>query len=219
MNLVDGIHVSPRPRTGQGVLVQLADWVRREGQVISEEFLRVDGFLNHRIAPAFVEAAAIQVCARFVDERVTLVLTAEAAGNVIAYEISRRLGARAIYAKKGKATTTAHPIVRDLRSPTKGTRTQIAVSRDYLTSGERVLIVDDFLYRGTTSAALADMVVETGATLVGFAFIIEKGFAEGREVLVRFSVPVESLLCVEWMDPVAGSITFSEPSESAGAGG
>jgi hypothetical protein len=116
MNLVDGIHVSLRPRTGQGVLVQLADWVRREGQVISEEFLRVDGFLNHRIAPAFVEAAAIQVCARFVDERVTLVLTAEAAGNVIAYEISRRLGARAIYAKKGKATTTAHPIVRDLRS-------------------------------------------------------------------------------------------------------
>jgi xanthine phosphoribosyltransferase len=200
--------------------MRLADWVCREGQVLSDEFLRVDGFLNHRIAPAFIESAALQICDRFAGERVTLVLTAEAAGNVVAYEIARRLEARAVYAKKGKAATMAHPILRDLRSPTKGRKTQIAVSLDYLTPEERVLIVDDFLYRGTTSAALADMVIEAGSTLVGFAFIIEKGFAGGRRTLSRFSAPIESLLCVERMDPATGSITFSEQPESdAGAAG
>jgi len=98
-------------------------------------------------------------------------------------------------------------------------KTQIAVSLDYLTARERVLIVDDFLFRGRTSAALADMVLEAGATLVGFAFLIEKGFAEGRGALSRFAVPIESLLCVEHMDPETGSITLSDRPAAAGAAG
>jgi xanthine phosphoribosyltransferase len=199
--------------------VHLSDWVRREGQVLSDEFLRVDGFLNHRIAPEFIEAAGRQVASRFADEAVTLVLTAEAAGNVVAYEIARCLDARAVYAKKGRAATMARPIVRSLRSPTKGTETEIAVSQDYLTSEERVLIVDDFLYQGTTSAALADMVIEIGAALVGFAFIIEKGFAGGRKALSRYPVPIESVLCVERMDPATGTITFADTSASPRASG
>ena len=189
--------------------MQLAEWVRREGIVLSEEFLRVDGFLNHRIAPAFIETAGGEIGGRFAPENVTLVLTAEAAGNVIAYEIARRLDARAVYAKKGRAATMSHPVVRCLRSPTKGVATEIAVSQDYLTSTERVLIVDDFLFRGTTSSALAEMTIEAGAALVGFAFIVEKGFAGGREALSRFGVPIESLLCVTRMDPATGAIEFA----------
>jgi xanthine phosphoribosyltransferase len=193
----------------EGDDVQLAEWVRREGQVLSEEFLRVDGFLNHRIAPAFIAEAGRRIASLFDGTGISLVVTAEAAGNVIAYELARRLDARAVYAKKGKARTMAHPIARTLRSPTKGTETEIAISRDYLRAGERALIVDDFLYQGTTSAALADMVIESGAQLVGFAFIIEKAFAGGRAALSRYALPVESLLCVERMDPKTGSIAFS----------
>jgi len=197
--------------------MQLADWVRREGQVLSEDFLRVDGFLNHRIAPGFIEEAGALVSDRFSDHGVTLVVTAEAAGNVVAYEIARRLGARAVYAKKGSASTMARPIQRRLRSPTKGTETEIAMSLDYLTPDERVLIVDDFLYQGTTSSALAEMVLEAGAGLVGFAFLIEKGFAGGREALERFGLPIESLLRVDRMDPESGTITFAEPTVSDAA--
>lgn len=188
----------------------LADWVRREGRVLSEEYLRVDGFLNHRIAPAFIGEAGRLIADRFRDADVSLVLTAEAAGNVIAYELARRFEARAAYAKKGKAATMSRPIVRSLRSPTKGTMTEIAISQDYLTTEERVLIVDDFLFRGTTSATLADMAIEAGAQLVGFAFIIEKAFAGGRGALARYDVPVESLLCVERMDPTTGEIEFGD---------
>lgn len=189
---------------------KVKEWIRREAVVVGPDFLRVDSFLNHRIDPAFVELAGGALAHAFAGYHVTSVLTAEAAGNVIAYEVARRLGAKALYAKKGKANTMANTITRKVPSPTKGVETELVVSRDYLSPGERVLIVDDFLYRGLTSAALAEMVRESGAELVGFGFVIEKAFSEGREVLSRFGVPVVSLAIIERMDPTTGEIVFRD---------
>lgn len=187
----------------------LREWIRREGTVLGPEFLQVDGFLNHRIDPAFVELAGESVAGHFSGEGVTCVLTAEAAGNVIAYEVARRLGARALYAKKGRAVTMSDPIVRRVTSPTKGTDVELAASRRYL-AGEKVLIVDDFLYRGLTSKALAEMALEAGAELAGFGFVIEKCFGRGRDLLERFGVPIISLVAIERMDPRTGEISFRE---------
>lgn len=188
----------------------LKSWILEEGQVIGPEFLRVDSFLNHRIASAFVEEAGQGLAAAFAGRRVTCVLTAEAAGNVIAYEVARRLRAHALYAKKGRAATMARPLVRSVRSPTKGEEVELVVSRDYLTPQERVLVVDDFLYRGLTSRALAEMVLEAGAELVGFGFVIEKCFGGGRQALAGFDVPVVSLMGIEQMNPDTGEIVFRE---------
>lgn len=188
----------------------LRSWIEREGKVLGPEFLRVDGFLNHRISPTFVEEAGQGIAAAFAHHGVTCVLTAEAAGNVIAYEVARRLSAHALYAKKGRAATMARPLTRTVPSPTKGVDTELAISRDYLSPGERVLVVDDFLYRGLTSKALAEMVLEAGANLVGFGFVIEKCFGEGRRVLAGFDVPIVSLVGIERMDPETGEIVFRE---------
>ncbi|MGC9529766.1 MAG: phosphoribosyltransferase family protein [Candidatus Bipolaricaulaceae bacterium] len=198
------------PHRPTGDMRSLQEWVLQEGVVVGPEFLRVDGFLNHRIAPAFVEEAGRRLAAAFAAAGVTCVLTAEAAGNVIAYEVARRLTAHALYAKKGRAATMSSPLARQVSSPTKGGDTELAVSADYLTPGQRVLAVDDFLYRGLTSCALAEMVGEAGAELVGFGFVIEKCFGDGRRVLSRFGVPIVSLVQVERMDPGSGKITFRE---------
>jgi len=190
--------------------MQLQDWVQRYGTVVGPEFLRVDGFLNHRIDPAFMEEVGRQISEEFGDRQVSCVLTAEAAGNVVAYEVARRLGARALYAKKGHASTMNSPYVRSLVSPTKGTTVELSISKDYLNDRERVLIVDDFLYRGDTSTALADMVIESGANLVGFAFVIAKEFGEGRHNLARYESPVLTLVSIVSMDPETGGIVFSD---------
>ena len=189
---------------------ELQALVKEKGQVLTEEFLRVDSFLNHRIDPRFVALAASGICQAFRGQEITCVLTAEAAGNVIAYEVARQLGAYALYAKKGRAATMQGVLHRTLRSPTKGTVFDLCLAREYLDPSERVLIVDDFLYQGVTSAALAEMVLEAGAALVGFAFVIEKGFGGGRKVLARFGVPVVSLVTVARMDPQTGRIEFDE---------
>ena len=192
---------------------RLREWICREAQVLGPEFLRVDGILNHQIDPAFISLVGEQMAAQFSGGRANCVLTAEAAGNIVAYELARRLGIRALYAKKGKAATMIRPIVRTVISPTKGTKTELAISADYLGPEDRVIVVDDFLYQGVTSAALGDMVVEAGGTLVGFGFVIEKTFARGREGLQRFKVPVISLAPIQSMDPEAGTIVFASNDE------
>ncbi len=191
----------------------LQDWVQRYGQVIGPEFLRVDGFLNHRIDPAFMGEVGRQISEKFSSSEVSCVLTAEAAGNVVAYEVARRLGAKALYAKKGHAATMSQPYVRSIISPTKGITVELSVSKDYLNEQERVLIVDDFLYHGDTSAALADMVVESGASLVGFGFVIAKAFGAGRQKLASYGKPIVTLVTIVSMDPKTGEIVFAEPEE------
>ena len=44
---------------------KLQAWVEEKGQVLTEEFLRVDSFLNHRIDPRFVALAASGICQAF----------------------------------------------------------------------------------------------------------------------------------------------------------
>jgi xanthine phosphoribosyltransferase len=188
----------------------LREWILREAEVLGPEFLRVDGILNHRVDPVFISLVGEQLAAQFSGSAANCVLTAEAAGNIVAYELARRLGIRALYAKKGKASTMIRPIVRTVVSPTKGTKTELAISADYLDSGDRVIVVDDFLYQGHTSATLAEMVIAAGAELVGFGFVIEKTFAHGRNALQRFGVPIVSLAPIESMNPEDGTIVFVE---------
>jgi xanthine phosphoribosyltransferase len=189
---------------------ELRRWILREAQVVGPEFLRVNGFLNHRVDPRFVALAAQGIAQAFAKDKVSCVVTAEAAGNVIAYEVARELGAYALYAKKGRAATMRSALSRTVRSPTKGQTVDLCLSREYLGPAERVLIVDDFLYHGVTSAALAEMVAEAGATLVGFAFVIEKRFGQGREVLARFGVPIVSLVVISRLHPGPNGIEFAE---------
>lgn len=56
----------------------------------------------------------------------------------------------------------------------------------------RVLIVDDLLATGGTTAAVADLVNRLQGTLVGAAFLIELTFLKGREKLT--GVDVRSLI-------------------------
>ncbi len=195
--------------TGLTETAQIRDWILREAAVLPGDFLRVDGFLNHRVDPAFVALAGAALARAFRGSEVTCVFTAEAAGNVIAYETARQLGAAALYAKKGAARTMARALTCRIRSPTKGVEQDLCASADYLRPGERVLVVDDFLHQGTTSAALGAMVGEAGARLVGFGFVIEKRPSGGRKALEPFGVPIVSLAVVDRMDPATGEIVFA----------
>lgn len=194
--------------------MKLHEQVRCEGVVVSDQFLRVDGFLNHRIDPTFIEEAGRQLADHFADQSVSHVLTAEAAGNVIAFETARRLGACVVYAKKGHAVTMASPLSRDIVSPTKGTSVTLSLSAEYITPGSRVLIVDDFLYQGTTSAALAGMTQEAGGQVVGFGFVMAKEFAAGRSLLQSFDVPIVTLVSIRSLDAKTGAIDLVGPASS-----
>jgi xanthine phosphoribosyltransferase len=77
-------------------------------------------------------------------------------------------------------------------SHTKGGDVLLMVSPEFLHAGDRVLIVDDFLASGKTIEALAQIVQNAGATLVGIAAVVEKSFEGGREALAHWQVPIEA---------------------------
>ena len=65
--------------------------------------------------------------------------------------------------------------------------------------GDRVLILDDFLARGSALRGLIQIVEQSGASLAGCGVAIEKGFQEGGAQLRRQGIRVESLAIVEEM--------------------
>ena len=63
---------------------------------------------------------------------------------------------------------------------------------DAITPGDRIVLVDDLLATGGTSAAAALLITEAGGNLLEAQFLIELGFLSGRKLLEP--VPVKSFL-------------------------
>jgi adenine phosphoribosyltransferase len=65
---------------------------------------------------------------------------------------------------------------------------RLEVHEDAVEKGQRVLIVDDVLATGGTAAATARLMERLGATVVGYAFLLELKFLNGRDRLVSDNV-------------------------------
>src|SRR5216684_2936256 len=64
----------------------------------------------------------------------------------------------------------------------------LEIHRDAVAPGERVLIVDDVIATGGTAAATARLVERLGGVVLGFAFVIELGFLEGRKKIDGYRI-------------------------------
>lgn len=86
-----------------------------------------------------------------------------------------------------------------MESYTHGGSYTVMVAKRFLGPGDRVLILDDFLARGSALRGLIQIVEQSGASLAGCGVAIEKGFQEGGAQLRRQGIRVESLAIVEEM--------------------
>ncbi len=59
---------------------------------------------------------------------------------------------------------------------------------DALAPGQSALVIDDLIATGGTALATARLVEKLGARVVGFGFVIELGFLQGRDVLAGYAV-------------------------------
>ena len=64
----------------------------------------------------------------------------------------------------------------------------LEIHRDAVAPGERVLIVDDVIATGGTAAATARLAERLGGVVLGFAFVIELGFLEGRKKIEGYRI-------------------------------
>ena len=174
--------------------------ILEEGQNLGRGILKVDGFVNHQVDPQLMLEAGKEFAARFSGVGATKVLTAEISGIAPALMTALALEVPVVYARKTKPVTMTDPVyVEAAPSHTKGLDTFLMVSPEFLSPGDRVLIVDDFLASGQTIDALVRLVCHAGAKLVGIGALIEKGFAGGREQLEHLGVPLVSLVVIKSM--------------------
>ena len=188
---------------------ELKDKIMKMGQNLGNGILKVDGFINHQVDPALMDACGREFARRFSDLGATKILTAEISGIAPALTTGIHLGLPIVYARKQKPITMPDQVFLTLSpSHTKGRMVELIVSPEYLKAGERVLIIDDFLASGATIMGLVRLAETAGSQIVGIGAVIEKGFEGGRDTLNKLGVPVESLICISSMDN--GQILFQE---------
>jgi xanthine phosphoribosyltransferase len=176
---------------------ELKQRILRDGKYLGNGILKVDGFINHQVDPALMDACGKELARRFKHIGATKVLTAEISGIAPALTTALHLGLPVVYARKTKPITMPDQVFLTLSpSHTKGRMVELIVSPEYLARGERVLIIDDFLATGATILGLARLAQTAGSTLVGIGALVEKSFEGGREALASLGVPIESLACI-----------------------
>lgn len=188
---------------------ELKDRIAKEGRVLPGNIIKVDGFLNHRIDTALLEHIADEFGRHFDMNQVTLILTAEASGIALAAICAQRFGKPMIFAKKAKSDNIEGGLYQsDIFSYTYKKKVTLLVSREWLTSEDRVLIIDDFMANGEAMRGLCDIVSTAGAQLVGVGCAVEKGFQGGGDRLRAAGVNLKSLAIIESAEP--GHIVFRE---------
>lgn len=172
-----------------------------EGQNLGNGILKIDSLLNHQMDPVLMQAMGEEIAQRFSDAGITRILTAEVSGIGPALTTGIALGVPIVYARKHRPITMKEPVfVESAPSHTKGGEVFLMVSPEFLHAEDRVLIVDDFLASGRTIHALARLVVQSGAELVGMACVVEKTFEGGRAFVEEdFDIPIESLAIITHM--------------------
>ena len=175
----------------------LKERIRREGIVLNNRVLKVDSFLNHQIDPTLFQQIGREIAERFKDAGIQRIVTIEASGIAVALMAAIELGVPLVFARKKKSILMTDDVYHSsVYSYTKEETYDVTISRKFLPSGEKVLIIDDFLASGEAAIGLAKLVESAGDTVAGMAIVIEKSFQPGRERLERAGYRVESLVRV-----------------------
>lgn len=179
----------------------LRDRIMQDGRCLEGGILKVDRFINHQMDPYLMKQIAIEFIRRFADEDINKIVTVEASGIAPAIMLGYLMELPVVFAKKKKPSTMGEFYESTVHSFTKQREYPLTVCRDYLTSNDRVLFVDDFLAYGNAGLGIIDLFRQAGAKIVGMGFIIEKEFQQGRKVLQEAGIQrIESLAIIESLE-------------------
>ncbi len=160
------------------------------------DLVMVDRFENHR-----VDVALMSDIGRWLAEALgpcDAAVTSEASGIAPAFATAEALGVPMIVAKKRPGRPSG-PISRSVHSPTKGDTPWLHLVPHALDGLRQVAIVDDFLSRGRTAAALV-MLEESDIRVVGVGFCIEKAHEGGRQLLEHHGVRVHAAATISGIE-------------------
>lgn len=143
------------------------------------------GIVFKDVTPVLLEPKLFQAAVQAMTEpyrsaRISRVVSIESRGFLFGAPIALELGAGLVPIRKpGKLPAATQRVEYALEYGTDA----LEMHHDAVQAGDRVLVVDDVLATGGTANAAAQLVGGTGASVVGFSFLIELGFLNGRQRL------------------------------------
>ncbi|MFO7160870.1 MAG: phosphoribosyltransferase family protein [[Clostridium] cellulosi] len=116
-----------------------------------------------------------------------VIITAEAKGIPLAYEMARQLGVnRYLIARKSPKLYMKNPISVEVKSITTAKIQRLYIDKDdadYM-RGKRVLIVDDVISTGESLSAVETLVKQSGGEIVGRMAVLAEGDAKDRNDII-----------------------------------
>ncbi len=135
--------------------------------------------------PAALRETVLQLAEPYRSQKIDAVVAAEARGFIFAAPMAIELNAGFVPIRKpGKLPFNRHSFRYDLEY---GSDT-LEMHVDGVASGARVLVVDDLLATGGTVGACVKLLEQTGANIVGCAFVIELTGLDGRKAVAPHAV-------------------------------
>ncbi len=121
-----------------------------------------------------------ELIARYRDKHISKIVGIESRGFILGSPMAYQLGAGFVPVRKpGKLPADCFEVKYNLEYGSNS----LAVHRDAIGMGERVLIVDDLLATGGTAAATVNLVRQLGGEIVGLVVLVELQALKGREKL------------------------------------
>lgn len=154
------------------------------------------GIIFRDISPLMAEGKAyVEATKQIVDyakeKKIDMVVGPEARGFIVGCPVAYELGVGFAPArKKGKLPRETVEVEYDLEYGTA----ILALHKDAIKKGQRVLICDDLLATGGTIAATIQLVESLGGIVVGCAFLVELSDLEGRKKINQEKYDVLSLM-------------------------
>ncbi len=141
------------------------------------------GILFYDITTLLKDAQAFrsivdQLVTRYRDERIAKIVAIESRGFILGSPMAYHLGAGFVPVRKpGKLPADCFEVKYNLEYGSNS----LAIHRDAIGMGERVLIVDDLLATGGTAAATVNLVRQLGGEIAGLVVLVELEALKGRD--------------------------------------
>lgn len=177
---------------------KLKERIRTDAEVRPGGIIKVDNFLNHQMDTALIDEMGRDFYEHFKKYDITKILTIEASGIGIACLAARYFNVPVVFAKKSEAKNLSSELyTSEVFSFTKAKTFTVRVDKKYITSADRVLLIDDFLANGRALLGLMDIINQAGATLCGAGICVEKAFQDGGDIIRKMGVDLYSLAIVD----------------------
>ena len=133
---------------------ELEDRIRHDGIVKAGNVLKVDAFLNHQCDVELFDHMGAEWARLFKDVEINKILTIEASGIGMACIAAQHFGGvPVVFAKKAQSINLdGEQYATTIYSFTKQKEYPVIVGKRFLSEGDKVLIIDDFLANGCALA-------------------------------------------------------------------